>query len=89
MPLRLHRPAEPPAEKNTHNTFILKVSPSLRLTPPSGLPHLLAVLLGLADLLSHGVHLLQEGIHLLLFIPKLTGQALFGGAEVSHPLRQV
>lgn len=51
--------------------------------------YLLAVLLGLADLLSHGIHLLQESIHLLLFVPELTGHTLFGGAKLGQSLRQL
>lgn len=56
-------------------------------SPPP--PHLFTVLLCLADLLSQGVHLLQERVHLLLFVSELTGQALFGGAKFRHPLRQI
>lgn len=52
-------------------------------------PHLLAVFLSLADFLSHCVHLLQEDVHLLFFVPELTGQTLFGGVEIGHPLRQL
>lgn len=54
-----------------------------------GLAYFLANLLSLADLLSHGVQFLQQCIHLLLFVPQLTGEALLGGAQIGHSLRQL
>lgn len=52
--------------------------------PPAA--HLLAGLLGFADVLPHGVQLLHNHLHLLLLVPELPRQTLLLRAQLGHAL---